>query len=176
VETKKVFKDCRYTGVDIVEDKTKYKDGDEFRIIDLEAYIPSKVLNCKYDLIIVNHVLEHLSNGEAVINDLCSLLNNNGQIYIEWPNYKTLLRQKTKFTYHFHDDLTHKKLYGLETVGNVFLNNGLKIISLGPVSTELRNILSPALAIWNLIRGKNPGSALLHLQGKIDHVHAQLVR
>lgn len=44
----------------------------------------------KFDLIILNHTLEHLKKPQKVIEKISKIVNNSGYIYIDLPNYGSL--------------------------------------------------------------------------------------
>jgi hypothetical protein len=98
------------------------------------------------------------------------MLEDQGILYIEMPSIRTAGKRKKNGSYHFHDDSTHCKFIDLIKYGNIALEKKCKIISMGPVSTPLKNILSIPRALLGIITGKGWGPYLLHMQGKIDHM------
>jgi hypothetical protein len=61
-------------------------------------------LGDRFDLIIVNHVLEHVRNPVLFLRDLLPLLNSNGTIYVDVPDaaqYKSLESLHIAHLYHF---------------------------------------------------------------------------
>lgn len=48
------------------------------------------VINEKFDLVILNHTLEHLENPDQVIEKATKLLNKDGLLYIDLPNFGSL--------------------------------------------------------------------------------------
>ena len=121
-------------------------------------------------MIVINHVLEHLSNGNEIFSRLCSLLAPEGVLYAEFPSIRTAYKRKTKTSYHFHDDPTHKTFYIIENLANMAIFADCKIVSCGPVSTKLKNWLSSVRACIAWVSGKPYEPYLLHKQKKIDHI------
>lgn len=153
-ECKKVFPYSKYTGVDFRDINFEMNNGDDFILANLENNNSLNAISSTYDLVIINHVLEHLSNGEHVFESLLRLLNPNGILYAEFPSIRSAYRKKMGNSYHFHEDSTHKKLYVLEELANIAMRNGCKIISCGPVGTPfVKSILSLPRALINLIKG-----------------------
>ena len=175
-ECKLIFPEANYTGLDKYPLNIELDDGDSFVLCDLEVHdLPSRINYETFDLIIVNHVLEHLYNGEDVFKTLCSLLSSGGCIYCEFPSIRTAMRKKTRYSYHFHDDLTHKRFYTLETLANLSMSLGCQVISCGTASTPVKDIFSIPRAVVDMVRGKGYGSALLFLQRKIDYIYCKRI-
>lgn len=172
-ECKWVFPKAKYTGLDKYP-LTIERDDDSFVLCDLETDdLISRVNQQTFDLIIVNHVLEHLNNGEEVFKNLCSILSPGGSIYCEFPSLRTAMSKKTRYSYHFHDDPTHKRFYSLEMLANLSMASGCQVVSCGPASTPVKDILSLPRAAIDMARGKGYGSALLFLQRKIDYMYCK---
>lgn len=170
LECKAVFPRAIYHGVDISDPGVKMNQNDRFINCNLDDEDSLKKLTEKYDLIIINHVLEHLRNGHRVFSGLCSQLAPGGILYAEFPSLRTARARKTRNNYHFHDDPTHLRVYALEDLANIAMDANCQVLSCGPVSTPLKNILSAPRALAGWLSGQGWGPYLLHLQGKIDHV------
>jgi len=124
----------------------------------------------EYDLIIANHVLEHLTHGRDVFAKLCKLLAPGGLLYVEVPSLRTAYRAKSRGSYHFHDDPTHRTFYDLVDLANTAIRLHCRLVSCGPASTWLKNLLSLPRAAVGVLRGDGWGPYLLHAQRKIDHI------
>lgn len=171
MECKKVFPNAKYTGLDISPLNIMWNEEDEFILCNLETQdVASKVKGQSFDLIIVNHVLEHLENGENVFTTLCSLLSPGGYIYCEFPSIRTAMHRKTRYSYHFHDDPTHKRFYSLIKLANLSMRHGCQVVSCGAASTPVKDIFSLPRAFIDMVRGVGYGSNLLFLQRKIDYI------
>lgn len=173
-EAKSIFPEAKYTGVDMFPIAFEMHQGDQFFLANLESLSSLDFLaDAKFDLIIASHVLEHLINGEQIYRLLCQRLRPGGLLYAEFPSIRTAYQQKTKRSYHFHDDPTHRRLYQLESLANIAMKDGCKIISCGPARTPLKLLLSLPRALLAMALGQPSGSAMLFIQGKIDYILVQ---
>jgi trans-aconitate methyltransferase len=170
LECKYVFPGAAYTGLDLEPPSFAMEPGDDFILRNLENEDALDGLQATYDLIIINHVLEHLNAGEKVFARLCQLLAPGGVLYAEFPSLRTAYTRKTASNYHFHDDPTHQKFYSLETLANAAIIEGCKVLSCGPISTPLKDVLAIPRALIGWVRGVGYGPFLLHTLRKIDHV------
>ena len=78
-----------------------------------------EILNKKYDLIILSHIIEHLHEPKKVIQECKSLLSNNGLIYCEVPDERlTIVKSLYKrFGLHYH--VTHHTRRSLHLLFNI---------------------------------------------------------
>lgn len=172
-ECKAIFPNATYHGLDIVDAGIALDPGDQFLQRNLEDSQALDGLKPLYDLIIVNHVLEHLERGNEVFGRLCQLLAPHGLLYVEVPSLRTAYRAKSKGSYHFHDDPTHRTFYRLEDLANLAIRSECRVVSCGPASTWLKDLLALPRAAVGVVRGQGWGPYLLHLQRKIDHILVQ---
>jgi SAM-dependent methyltransferase len=170
IECKAIYFNAEYHGLDCINSDVQMSAGDLFFLRDLEDPQALTDLPGQYDLIIANHVLEHVNRGEQVFGELCDLLSSDGVLYVEVPSIRTAFSMKKWGNYHFHDDPTHITFYNLVELANIAMRRDCKIVSCGPISTQLKNWLSLPRALFNLVRGREWGPYLLHLQKKIDHI------
>lgn len=170
-EAKWVFPHATYTGVDIKSPSQAVNEPDRFLRLDLEKDFSLDVLGGEcFDLIVINHVLEHLANGERVFAALAGRVKPGGFMYAEFPGLRTAAHPKSPWRYHFHDDPTHKRFYVLEDLANLALQHGLRVSSCGPVSTPWKDLLTPFRALTSAIKRKNVGPELIFLQRKVIHI------
>ena len=82
----------------------------------------------KYDLIIINHVLEHIVNPSDFINKIKKILNQNGLLYIgvpgidcipEYYKYNLLEYLQNAHVYHYYEN----------TLENLLISNGFELVS-----------------------------------------------
>ena len=64
-------------------DQSSYEDIDSLYDIDVEKQNIDVIPDDHYDVIIVSHLIEHIQNGEELIERLCSKSCLNGLIYID---------------------------------------------------------------------------------------------
>ena len=170
-ECKSIYSDAEYHGIDrdhLIDKPLSIKD--KFLLLDMEKDDFCSQIDSDYDLIILNHVLEHLSNAEHVFVSLISHLKSGGVLYAEYPSIKTAYRPKHYFSYHFHDDPTHKRFLSLLELANLTLENNAAVISCGPARTPLKTALALPRALLKLLQSREYGSELLHLKGKIEFI------
>lgn len=174
LECKSVFPSSIYHGLDYHVHNFSMMEGDRFILCDLESDGVLKEIEAEYDLIIVNHVLEHLTNGQKVFTDLLSLLRPGGVLYAEFPSIRTAFKRKSGKSYHFHDDPSHKSFYRLEDLANAAITSGCNLISCGPVDCPpFKFMVSLPRAIYNFIIGNGFLRFLPKEMLKIDHIMVQ---
>lgn len=183
--TKKAFPNAHYTGVDI--DKTygnSQKDIeciDEFISMDLNFFDSSHIPNETYDIIIMSHIIEHLLEGDKVLEQLMGKLKKGGLLYIEFPSEKSLFLPSMPGTLNFFDDETHCRIYSVKEICNLILRkkdiNGsseFKILKVGVVRQWINILLLPVKIILHLIRfGHCKGGIFWDLSGFAHYVLAQ---
>ncbi|MDJ0798472.1 MAG: class I SAM-dependent methyltransferase [Calothrix sp. MO_167.B12] len=172
--TKKWFPNSIYHGVDRYaynNDKEDYEVMDQYFEIDLATGSLDCLENDFYDVIILNHVIEHLANSLSLIEKLCQKLKLGGKIYIEYPGVRSLTLPSMKGCLNFCDDSTHIRVYSVQEVANTLLSNSCKILEAGTRRIWLRIILFPVLYIKYALKGA-PGSALWDLLGFAEYVYA----
>ncbi len=175
-ECKLVYPEAAYHGLDKFAVNFEMQAPDRFVFCDLETADPLDFLDPIYDLIILNHVIEHLTNGEEIFSKLCGLLQANGVLYAEFPSIRTAYRRKTGSNYHFHEDPTHVSFYVLESLANIAIRRGCRIISCGPSeSPPLKKIVALPRACFNFMRGHGFSRFLPAETRKIDHIMVKKV-
>ena len=127
-------KDHSIIGYDPYSD---FKKNDKFLFNNI-----NKINHCKYDLIILSHILEHIVNFDKEFKNLINLLNKNGLVLFEIPNLNCFeFRIYKKYFFHLdlprHVNFFNKK--NIELIFNKFLftkieiNNGMTLL-LAPFS------------------------------------------
>lgn len=154
---KKYFSFDIYDGIDKEiwdGNEDDYKDLTHLFLIDLETeqLKIDHLSDTYYDLILMSHVIEHLSNGEEVIQKLLPKLTKNGVIYIETPSVKTLKYPSGIGFFNFHDDSTHKKVYSYREISNFLISSNCKVVKAGIRRDPIRLIFySPFYLVWNIL-------------------------
>lgn len=175
VEMKQVLPACRYHGLD----RDASFDAQEralmhrFTLMDLEVDPLATAERGAYDLVVINHVLEHVDNGLQVVHHAVACLRPGGMLYVEVPNVRSLGRASSRYTYHFHDDPTHKRLYSPEELCNAVISAGGKIVECGAAGTPLKTLLSLPRALLALLRGQPLGHLFVHSRGAITYIVAR---
>lgn len=165
---------CEYSGLD--------RNFDGYGPDDLSALDHSYRIDCSsellyalpdscFDVIIASHVLEHLPNGLAVLNQLAAKLAPGGYIYVESPSTRSLGLPSMRGCLNFSDDATHVRVYGLREIANVLLESHLRIVRAGARRDPVRILSLPPLLAWKLLR-QSPweGSDFWDLTGFANYV------
>lgn len=108
----------------------------------------------KFDIITVNHVLEHVKDPDEILWDLKRVLKPNGHIYLEVPNERSLLGKpygKYAGTIHFKDDSTHVRTYSKNDLIKLFEKFNFRVVKAGIARNILHLLLSPVLLIAGIL-------------------------
>ena len=134
--TKHWFPGCHYTGADIQRYNLGGADDaamDAFYLLGADGSGYSAIPGASYDLVILNHVLEHMTEPAPILAALCAKLKPGGYIWIAFPSLRSLgLPSSEDETLQFCDDPTHVYLPDIREVANVLLANGVKVLHAGP--------------------------------------------
>ncbi len=173
-KTKEIFVNCEYWGVDRCTDyantETDINVMDRFCEMDLTALQFENIPDSYFDLIIMAHVIEHLPNGDQVIEKLLEKLAVNGIIYLEWPSIRSTKLPSKKGTLNFFDDASHVRIYSLREIYNLLLGNGLKFCEGGGRRSLRLIFLIPLKVIWDkLDRGYILASTFWDLLGFAEY-------
>ncbi|HET6215393.1 MAG TPA: class I SAM-dependent methyltransferase [Acidobacteriaceae bacterium] len=124
-----------------------YANLDKLFLIDLETPELAGVPDGHYDLIILSHVIEHLSNGLEVVELITRKLAPGGCLYIESPSKRTINLPSAIGFMNFYDDPTHKRLYFDDEIIHILQKSYLQVLYTGYRRTWARAILIPPLSI-----------------------------
>jgi SAM-dependent methyltransferase len=155
-KAKKWFKNCAYSGVDrdnYNNEVSDYGQMEKFYKVDLRHVegldaIPDEA----YDVVLMVHVLEHLNNGNAVLNVLVDKVKPGGGFYIEFPSVHSLSLPHMQGTLNFCDDPTHVRVYDVKDVVNVLLEKGFVIVYAGRRRHTLLFWLAPLLILFGVLK------------------------
>ncbi|MDQ2780482.1 MAG: class I SAM-dependent methyltransferase [Pseudomonadota bacterium] len=174
-EMKQVLPACRYHGLDrdAAFDAQERALMQRFTLMDLETDPLASAERAAYDLVIINHVLEHVDNGIEVVGNAVACLRPGGTLYLEVPNVRSLQRAASRYSYHFHDDPTHKRLYSHEELCNAVMDAGGKVVECGAAGTPLKTLLSLPRALLALLTGRQLGHLFVHSRGAITYLVAR---
>ena len=176
--TKKWFPACEYHGVDL--DKHYNNDERDFRLMtafyemNLEELDFAAIPDDYFDFIMMAHVIEHLRNGDQVLEKLLPKLRKGGMLYVEFPGFHSTTLPRMRGTLNFFDDDTHVRVYSLPELYNLFLRNGAQVVR-GGVRRQWRNIaLIPLKIPQNLLKyGRVVPSIFWDLLGFAEYVLVQ---
>lgn len=91
------------------------------------------------DLIIINHVIEHLENPALVLQEIFRILKSGGYVYSETPSVKSTCWWSPVT---FWDDPTHRRPYSKIALEELFRNAGIKLQSCGTKHSVLMIFLA----------------------------------
>lgn len=175
---KKFYPDAIYDGLDldlnynISQESIAYIN--KFYQINLEKSELKEINDAYYDYILCAHVIEHLENGEEVVNKLSKKVKEGGMIYFEYPSERSKRLPSKKGSLNFYDDKTHKNTYDIEKLKKILIENNFKIIRGGNKRDILRIIMFPYIAVKSIIKsGYISGYSYWDLLGFADYILAK---
>jgi len=180
-KTVALFPRCSYYGVDLNKDYN-YNDKDTLALKgfyekDLTRLEFDDIPNNFFDFVMMAHIIEHLYNGDKVLELLAKKIKKGGHIYIEYPGQKSTTLPSMYGTLNYYDDPTHVRIYSVEEISNVMKGLGFEILSSG-VRRSWYYILSlPLNLLTYKLRGKRITGALFwDLYGFAEYVYARKVK
>lgn len=157
-KTKSLFPACEYYGLDLNKDYNN--DEEDFKVMngfyemDLTLLEFSSLPDSFFDAIWLVHVIEHLHNGDKVLEGLTSKLKPGGYMYVEYPGQKSLKLPSMKGTLNFNDDPSHVRLYSTKELQLLFTKNNCTVIESGLRRGLFYAVVTPGRIIFRWIRGK----------------------
>jgi ubiquinone/menaquinone biosynthesis C-methylase UbiE len=131
-KTKSIYPQCEYHGIDISKnyenDEADFKAMSGFYEMDLTALDFSSIPDQYFDVIIMSHIIEHLHNGDKVIEGLLKKLKVGGYIYIEYPAERSTRLPSMKRTLNFYDDPTHVRIYSVPEIKGILEKHACKVL------------------------------------------------
>lgn len=125
----KVFEDMGLNSVGLDFDKNYIDFGRKFFGLNLKFGGLEKIKETSFDLIILNHVLEHMSQPLNFIESTKNLLTKNGYLMISVPSYDNFYyRKKQPLSAQFH--IAHIYVYSPKNLSNLMSNLGFTSIYL----------------------------------------------
>ena len=156
-KTKNLFPNCTYHGLDIdrlySNSEDDFKSMDFFYEMDLTKLNYSSIPNKHFDCIIINHVIEHLHNGDEVLIHLLPKLKPKGLMYIEYPGSKSTKLPSMYGTMNFYDDPTHVRIYSVKELQRIFEMNDCEVLKLGVRRNYLCIAAMPFRIVLALLKG-----------------------
>ncbi len=130
-----IFPNCEYYGLDL---DRNYNNGPEdfavmkdFYEMDLTKLDFSSIPNNYFDCMRMVHVIEHLHNGDKVLEGLLPKLKSGGYFYIEYPGQKSTKLPSMYGTLNFSDDPTHVRIYSVIELKNLFTSKKAEVLESG---------------------------------------------
>jgi SAM-dependent methyltransferase len=130
-----LFPRCEYYGLDLNKeynnDPADFKAMKKFYEMDLTKLDFSSIPDNYFDGIWIVHVMEHLYNGDKVVEGLIPKLKPGGYMYLEYPGQKSTKLPSMHGTLNFYDDDTHVRIYSVRELSDLFSSKGFEIIESG---------------------------------------------
>lgn len=134
-KTKKVLKNCLYTGIDICDYKQFSKNlADRYIVADRQTFHKSiEKLKDQFDAVISAHNLEHCDNREKTLLAMLSAVKPGGLIYLSFPCEESINFPTRRGTLNYYDDESHlEKPPNLEWVLQHLKRNNFSVEVLAP--------------------------------------------
>ncbi len=172
---KNLFPACEYYGLDISRgynnDATDFALMKDFYEMDLTLLEFEKIPDRFFDAILLVHVIEHLHNGDKVLEGLLPKLGSGGVIYIEYPGLRSTKLPSMRGSLNFSDDPTHVRLYSVPEISAILLKDGVKVARSGTRRHWRYIILMPLLLPYRYSqRGHLVGGDFWDLLGFAEYV------
>ena len=97
--------------------------------IYFDVYPSISDIAVNFDLIIINHVIEHLVNPIETLIKLCELLAPNGRIIVGTPNFTSAMAVLFREKYRMLNEPTHISLFSFDSILRLLRDLGLQIES-----------------------------------------------
>ncbi len=175
---KNVFPNCEYHGVDLERDYNNSKEDFQlmsgFYEMDLTQLNMSSIPDDYFDGIWMVHVIEHLHNGDAVIQHLLPKLKKGGFLYIEYPGQKSTTLPSMHGTLNFKDDATHVRVYSVNEISQLLARENCTTLKSGIRRNIWFMLAMPFRILFSWVRGKKlQGNIFWDLLGFAEYVWAK---
>jgi len=176
-KTTRLFPGCEYYGVDLNKDYNYSAEDSKalkgFYEKDLTLLELDDIPDDFFDFIMMAHIIEHLHNGDKVLELLSKKLKKGGYIYIEYPGKKSTTLPSMYGTLNFYDDPTHARVYSVKELSTLLSGLGFKILSSGMRRSWYYILSLPVNVLSYKIRGKRIiGPLFWDLLGFAEYVYA----
>lgn len=154
--TKQYFPMCQYHGVDIVDDynldDNDRKMIDSFYLVKEDGSGYEKVQDHYYNIVIMNHVIEHMKNPKGIFQLIMNKVAPGGLIWVAFPSEKSLSLPSAEIgSLHFSDDSSHVYVPSMVELCNLLLDNNFKIIFAGQTKDTIRSCVGFFRNLFNKI-------------------------
>lgn len=153
--TKTFFPQATYSGVDIQDyniDDEDRRQMDHFYLVNADGSGYDQIPDGSFDVVIANHVFEHMRNPLQLLPILCRKLRNGGLFYAAFPSEQSLGLPSAVGTLNFCDDTTHVFLPSVREMANALMAENFRIIHGGYPRCTLRYLISFPCALAENLR------------------------
>ena len=134
-ECKQIFS-CEFHGIELMEEMAQLARENLDMVLTGDVTDNLRhLLGNKYDLIVLNDVIEHLADSEGILIKLKELLDDNGKILLSVPNFRFIHNMieiifKKDFRYKESGtlDKTHLSFYTKKSFSDTVVRLGFKIL------------------------------------------------
>ena len=157
-KTVSMFPACEYYGVDLNKDynnsEADFKVMKSFYEMDLTLLDFHIIPDNYFDGIWMVHVIEHLYNGDQVIENLVAKLKKGGYMYVEYPGIKSTKLPSMHGSLNFYDDPSHVRIYSVKELSDLFDKSGCSVIKGGTRRNLFFILATPFRILGHWVRGK----------------------
>jgi SAM-dependent methyltransferase len=157
-KTVSIFPACEYYGLDLNKDYNNsaedFKVMKSFYEMDLTLLDFHVIPDNYFDGIWMVHVIEHLHNGDQVIEKLISKLKDGGYMYIEYPGIKSTKLPSMHGSLNFYDDPSHVRIYSVKELTDLFEKLGCTVLEGGTRRNWFFILAAPFRILGHWVRGK----------------------
>jgi SAM-dependent methyltransferase len=178
--TKRWFPGCHYSGADIQQYNLNEGDNaamDSFYPLSIDGSGYAAIPGGNFDLIILHHVIEHMTAPVETLSTICSKLKPGGYIWIAFPSLRSLSLPSAVGTLQFCDDPTHVYIPDIREVSNILLRNEVIVLHAGRSRDTIRWLIGMVVLPWAMLKrlftGKMSAKGLWYILGFEDHVLGQ---
>lgn len=171
--TKKWFPQSIYHGVDIVEDynlnEADKQAMQRFIKVDPNGGGYDQIEAGAYDLLVMNHVLEHMPNAMEILDVLLEKMRSGGVVFLAFPSERSLQLPSARGTLHFSDDPTHVFVPSVREIANLLLAKGFTIVRAGqsknPIRWWIGALILPVRLLQRALTGHMSAKGLWYVLG-----------
>jgi 2-polyprenyl-3-methyl-5-hydroxy-6-metoxy-1,4-benzoquinol methylase len=114
------------SGIDYSSYMVKYAK-DVLKLNVIKGNINNYKSNNKFDIVVLNQVIEHLADPNMIVSKCRMLLKPKGLLYIATPNINSHLANIYKEKYEYFIPPEHIAYYSIDTLSKLLKNNGFTI-------------------------------------------------
>ncbi len=169
---------CHFSGADIAEparDPGDHAALDQFYLVGTDGVSGyQQIPDESFDLVILNHVLEHVLEPSNLVKTAAAKLRPGGLFYGAFPSLKSLSLPSGTGTLHFCDDPTHVSVVDIIAVVNILLRADMRILFAGrtrdPIRWLIGALILPLAFARRLLTGRWHARGLWYVMGFEDSV------
>lgn len=126
------------------------KNGIEFYCQDISKNKLEQVADSSIDIVMLNHIIEHIENINCFMNEIKRVLKPNAKIYVRTPDIK-----KTGFG--FYDDFTHIRPFtvsGLRHMMTAFGFEEILLVHSNNSTMKIEEFLNLGIGSFGIVKPK----------------------